>query len=394
MPARSYLAYPNPNQDDFEWSKVKYFVLYVLAFSLGTWTNMKVLQTANVETVIVFRSCCPIVVAGFDYIFYGRACPSLRSVASLLLITGGAVGYILNDKEFQNSGWVAYYWVMIWWTVLVLQLTYGPDPDPTPDPAPSPDPASDPNPDPNPHPDQVLIFQLTYGKFLVSGLPLKSLWTPVLYTNTLSVLPAMLVGIMAGELSQARLQSIQLTNAALFWLLTSCVVGICISWAGFLCQSLVTATSYTVVGVMNKMLTVTARQQCPERSSAALASATAHCTLASLRPALQAPRLRDALGTRHWAARAPSWRLRCGREARPKAPTPSRPLHAQVNVLIWDKHASVSGIFSLALCLVGGSLYQQAPPRVEGPEGEYLKRPGSHTEESEEELEPVPVSRR
>ena len=108
-------------------------MLYVLAFSLGTWTNMKVLQTANVETVIVFRSCCPIVVAGFDYIFYGRACPSLRSVASLLLITGGAVGYILNDKEFQNSGWVAYYWVMILWTVLVLQLTYGPDPDPTPD---------------------------------------------------------------------------------------------------------------------------------------------------------------------------------------------------------------------------------------------------------------------
>ena len=35
------------------------------------------------------------------------------------LITGGAVGYILNDKEFQNSGWAAYYWVMIWWTVLV-----------------------------------------------------------------------------------------------------------------------------------------------------------------------------------------------------------------------------------------------------------------------------------
>jgi hypothetical protein len=66
----------------------------------------------------------------------------------------------------------------------------------------------------------------------------------------------------------------------------------------------------------------------------------------------------------------------------------------QVNVLIWDKHASVSGIFSLAICLIGGSLYQQAPPRVQGPEGESLKRPGSHTEESEEELEPVPGSLR
>jgi hypothetical protein len=47
------------------------------------------------------------------------------------------------------------------------------------------------------------------------------------------------------------------------------VVGICISWAGFLCQSLVTATSYTVVGVMNKMLTVTARQPCRERIASA-----------------------------------------------------------------------------------------------------------------------------
>ena len=149
MPARSHLHAPTCTlpryQDDFEWSKVKYYVLYVLAFALGTWTNMKVLQTANVETVIVFRSCCPIVVAGFDYLFYGRACPSLRSVASLLLITGGAVGYILNDKEFQNSGWVAYYWVMIWWTVrhlpaalrpaahlpaAHLPAAHGPDPGP------------------------------------------------------------------------------------------------------------------------------------------------------------------------------------------------------------------------------------------------------------------------
>ena len=111
--------------DDFEWDKAKYFALYVLAFALGTWTNMKVLATANVETVIVFRSCCPIVVAGFDYIFYRRAFPAPRSLFSLLLITGGAVGYIMSDREFQSKGWVAYYWVMIWWVVLIFQLTYG-----------------------------------------------------------------------------------------------------------------------------------------------------------------------------------------------------------------------------------------------------------------------------
>ena len=239
--------------DDFEWGKAKHFLIYVVMFTFGTWTNMKVLSMANVETVIVFRSCAPIAVAMFDYIFYNRAMPNTRSYCSLLLITMGAVCYILTDREFQTKGWEAYKWATIWWV--------------------------------------VLVFQLTYGKFLVSGLKLKSLWTPVLYTNTFSVLPALALGWVAGEFSDERLQRLEFTPTALFWLGTSCLVGICISWAGFWCQSLVTATTYTVVGVMNKMLTVT------------------------------------------------------------------------VNVLIWDKHASTQGIGSLLLCLVAGSLYQQAPLR-------------------------------
>ena len=48
----------------------------------------------------------------------------------------------------------------------------------------------------------------------------------------------------------------ELTPTGMFWITLSCVVGVCISWAGFWCQSLITATAYTVVGVMNKMLTV------------------------------------------------------------------------------------------------------------------------------------------
>ncbi|EOD24746.1 hypothetical protein EMIHUDRAFT_367626 [Emiliania huxleyi CCMP1516] len=52
--------------DDFEWRKVKYFLIYVLSFSIGTWTNIKVLQDANVETVIVFRSCTPLAVSDHE----------------------------------------------------------------------------------------------------------------------------------------------------------------------------------------------------------------------------------------------------------------------------------------------------------------------------------------
>ena len=38
-------------------------------------------------------------------------------------------------------------------------------------------------------------------------------------------------------------------------------------------------------------------------------------------------------------------------------------LTVTVNVLIWEKHASMYGIFSLCLCLVGGTFYQQASLR-------------------------------
>jgi len=205
--------------DDFEWSKAKYFIIYVLSFTIGTYTNIKVLSMANVETVIVFRSCTPLAVAFFDYLFYNRTAPSMRSCLSLLLITLGAIAYIITDREFQANGFAAYTWVMIWWF--------------------------------------VLIFQLTYGKFLVTGIELVSLWTPVLYTNTFSIIPAMLVCYFAGELNPERPDDLQITNASLLWLGLSCVIGIGISWAGFWCQSLVSATKYTVVGVMNKMLTVT-----------------------------------------------------------------------------------------------------------------------------------------
>ena len=102
------------HMDDFEWAKVKYYVVYVIGFSIGTFSNMKVLATANVETVIVFRSCTPLAVSFFDYIFYNRAAPNPRSCASLLLIALGALAYIMTDRAFQVNGVSAYYWVMIW----------------------------------------------------------------------------------------------------------------------------------------------------------------------------------------------------------------------------------------------------------------------------------------
>ena len=199
--------------DPHDWNKIKHFVLYVVAFSLGTWSNMKVLMVANVETVIVFRACSPIVVSFFDYWCYGRAVPSPRSLVAMLTILAGALSYVLNDREFQVQGLAAYTWVAVWFS--------------------------------------LLVFQLCYGKHLVTGLGLTSMWSSVLYTNGLSCVPTSGIGLISGE--YGRLGGVVWTTHGAFWLAVSCVVGTGISWAGFKCQSVITAAAYTVVGVVRPM---------------------------------------------------------------------------------------------------------------------------------------------
>jgi hypothetical protein len=203
--------------DQARWSRLKHFALYVLAFSLGTWANMKVLMAANVETVIVFRSCAPLCMCIMDYAFHGRALPGKRSVVAMLVIAAGAAVYVAVDRNIRSPAAAsAYVWVGVWFGLLLVQLTY--------------------------------------GKQLVTGLGLQSSWSPVLYTNAMAVAPTAAIGALSGDFDH--IGHIEWTSSAVFWLVLSCIAGVGISWAGFKCQALISATAYTVVGVMNKLLTV------------------------------------------------------------------------------------------------------------------------------------------
>lgn len=65
------------------------YALYVVAFVLGVYTNMRALENSNVETVIIFRSCTPLAVSVCDFVFLGRELPNRRSMAALLTIAAG-----------------------------------------------------------------------------------------------------------------------------------------------------------------------------------------------------------------------------------------------------------------------------------------------------------------
>lgn len=209
--------------DPFEKHKVGPYLFYVSLFALALLTNMKSLEVANVETVIVFRSLTPAAVAVFDPAFLGRELPSARSWLSLSVIGVGAVCYATFDSEFKADGFAAYALPSIYLTVIAVQMTY--------------------------------------GKLIVHSVEMRSkIWGPTYYTNVLSAPLMLILFVLSGEYGKFRTSyaagELDLSVGTLALVAASCVVGTGISFAGWWCRSQTSATTYTLIGVMNKCLTI------------------------------------------------------------------------------------------------------------------------------------------
>eukprot|EP00747_Dinoflagellata_sp_TGD_P168784 gnl/TRDRNA2_/TRDRNA2_196001_c0_seq1.p1 gnl/TRDRNA2_/TRDRNA2_196001_c0~~gnl/TRDRNA2_/TRDRNA2_196001_c0_seq1.p1 ORF type:complete len:312 (+),score=42.03 gnl/TRDRNA2_/TRDRNA2_196001_c0_seq1:66-1001(+) len=199
--------------DNFTANNVRIFLPYIVSFVLVLYSNGKALDASNVETVILFRSCTPIFVSVVDYLCLGREAPSLRSAGALLVTVLGAVGFVLSNSEFEVR---AYSWCIIY--------------------------------------TLAIVFEMTYGKSLLSGVTFEApLWSSTLYTNTLG-LPAMAgLALVSGEGSDFKEWP---SPFGWFMILLSCVLGTAISWAGWNCREKVSATSFTLLGVTCKFISV------------------------------------------------------------------------------------------------------------------------------------------
>jgi GDP-mannose transporter len=238
--------------DDFEWSKVKPYMIYTVAFVFSIYANMKALSHSNVETVIVFRACSPISVTIIEYLLMDRQLPNFRSAMSLLVVVAGAFYYCITDSQLLFDGFSAYYWVFIYFL--------------------------------------LITFEMTYGKQITSSVQLNVLGS-VLYTNSLAAVPMFLLGFSNGEYANLGTSLSELPIQGVLVLLFSCIAGTLIGYTGWLCRGMVSATTYTLVGVVNKFFTVL------------------------------------------------------------------------LNVYIWDKHSTSTGIAAVCVCLLAGTFYQQAPKR-------------------------------
>jgi hypothetical protein len=204
--------------DALEWSKVKPYSIYIFCFVASIYSNMQALAHLNVETVIVFRACSPISVCLIEYFFMDRNLPNARSSASLGLVAFGALLYCMSDSEFVLNGLGAYTWAIIYFFFISVEMTY--------------------------------------GKKLISSVRLNSVWAPVLYCNVLAAFPMFMLGFVNGDYEGVGDRLSSIPTEGIFVLLFSCVVGTLIGYTNWLCRGMVSATTFTLVGVVCKFITV------------------------------------------------------------------------------------------------------------------------------------------
>lgn len=141
----------------------------------------------------------------------------------------------------------------------------------------------------------MLASSQAYGKKIIRSVDLKTLSGPVMYTNLLGIAPMLIFASMGGEYSKfyndiiAKDGIFALPKGTATLMFMGCVAGTGIGYSSWWCRDKVSATSFTIVGVMNKCLTIV------------------------------------------------------------------------LNFMVWDNHARPAGIACLLLCLLGGSVYKQAP---------------------------------
>ncbi|PIA65403.1 hypothetical protein AQUCO_00100708v1 [Aquilegia coerulea] len=178
--------------DPFTLETAKKFLPAAIVFYLAIFTNTNLLRHANVDTFIVFRSLTPLLVAIADTAFRKQPCPSKLTFMSLVVILGGAVGYVATDSGFTLT---AYSWAVAYLVTITTEMVY--------------------------------------IKHMVTNLGLNT-WGFVFYNNLLSLMMAPLFWFVTGEYVDV----------------FSALGARSDNWKA------ISATAFTVTGVVNKFLTV------------------------------------------------------------------------------------------------------------------------------------------
>ncbi|KAJ9473054.1 GDP-mannose transporter GONST4 [Diplonema papillatum] len=207
--------------DSLDRKKVMGFMPAVCMFYISVATNLKLLEISNVDTYIVVRSLVPIFTLGLEMAYLKSPWPGVKTFLALLLIFFGACGYVAHENHFQ---WHAYFYAITYLFAFTI--------------------------------DQVLIKKIVMDVKLTR-------WGLVYYNNLLALVLMPIGGLVTGEWASLRkamedpkLVQAMLEPQALLPIGLSCLFGLSISFFALNARRALTATAFTVLGVVCKFVTV------------------------------------------------------------------------------------------------------------------------------------------
>lgn len=215
------------------------FVKYSLLVCLAIYSNIATLAVTQMETVLVLRALTPCLVAVLDHFFLGREYPNRQSWLGLACIVVGAYGYAYVQQSFrpvnnaqqlpvsQQSSLSTFSLGAVFWSLIYLVAMSG---------------------------------EMAYGRRMVKLVDWKTRSAPVLYTNLLCFAPLLLFAAMHREYQQIASDretgKLHVNVAVLFVFLLACLAAIATSYATWWCREKVSATSFTVIGVVTMCVTM------------------------------------------------------------------------------------------------------------------------------------------
>lgn len=194
------------------------FLPAAVIFYLSLFTNSELLLHANVDTFIVFRSAVPIFVAIGETLYLHQPWPALKTWFSLATIFAGSVLYVITDYQFTLT---AYSWALAYLVSMSIDFVY------------------------------IKHVVMTIG---------LNTWGLVLYNNLEALLLFPVELLIMGELKKIEHEIVDESDWHSFQVVLpvglSCLFGLAISFFGFSCRRAISATGFTVLGIVNKLLTV------------------------------------------------------------------------------------------------------------------------------------------
>ncbi|CAI9768230.1 unnamed protein product [Fraxinus pennsylvanica] len=194
------------------------FLPAAIIFYMSLFTNSELLLHANVDTFIVFRSVVPVFVAIGETLYLHQPWPALKTWLSLGTIFAGSVLYVITDYQFTL---MAYSWALAYLVSMSIDFVY------------------------------IKHVVMTIG---------LNTWGLVLYNNLEALLLFPLELLIMGELKKIEHDISDESEWHSFQVVLpvglSCLFGLAISFFGFSCRRAISATGFTVLGIVNKLLTV------------------------------------------------------------------------------------------------------------------------------------------